>query len=42
MKVWSIGLIHSDELSSEDLPREDFDIALNAAATPEFLLRFNI
>ncbi|MSO28895.1 MAG: 5-formyltetrahydrofolate cyclo-ligase [Candidatus Planktophila sp.] len=41
MKVWSIGLIHPDEISSEDLPREDFDIPLNAAATPNLLLRFN-
>jgi 5-formyltetrahydrofolate cyclo-ligase len=41
MKVWSIGLIHPDEISSEDLPREDFDIPLNAAATPDLLLRFN-
>ena len=41
MKVWSIGLIHPDEISSEDLPREEFDIPLNAAATPDLLLRFN-
>ena len=37
---WSIGLIHPDEISSEDLPRESFDIPLNAAATPDLLLRF--
>jgi 5-formyltetrahydrofolate cyclo-ligase len=41
MKVWSIGLIHPDEISSEDLPREEFDVPLNAAATPDLLLRFN-
>ena len=40
MNVWSIGLIHPDEISSEDLPREEFDIPLNAAATPDLLLRF--
>jgi 5-formyltetrahydrofolate cyclo-ligase len=40
LKVWSIGLIHPDEISSEDLPREEFDIPLNAAATPDLLLRF--
>jgi 5-formyltetrahydrofolate cyclo-ligase len=40
LKAWSIGLIHPDEISSEDLPRESFDIALNAAATPDLLLRF--
>lgn len=41
MNIWSIGLIHPDEISSEDLPREDFDIPLNAAATPDLLVRFN-
>ncbi len=40
LKVWSIGLIHPDEISSEDLPRESFDIPLMAAATPDILLRF--
>ena len=40
LEAWSIGLIHPDEISSEDLPREEFDIALNAAATPDLLLRF--
>ena len=40
LKAWSIGLIHPDEISSEDLPRESFDVALNAAATPDLLLRF--
>ena len=41
MNIWSIGLIHPDEISSEDLPREDFDIPLNAAATPDLLVRFD-
>ena len=41
MTAWTIGLIHPDEISSEDLPREDFDIPLSAAATPDLLLRFN-
>ena len=40
LSAWSIGLIHPDEISSEDLPRESFDIPLNAAATPDLLLRF--
>jgi 5-formyltetrahydrofolate cyclo-ligase len=40
LSAWSIGLIHPDEISSEDLPRENFDIPLNAAATPDLLLRF--
>jgi 5-formyltetrahydrofolate cyclo-ligase len=40
LSAWSIGLIHPDEISSEDLPRESFDISLKAAATPDLLLRF--
>ena len=40
LSAWSIGLIHPDEISSEDLPRESFDIPLNAAATTDLLLRF--
>ena len=41
LSAWSIGLIHPDEISSVDLPREDFDAPLNAAATPDLILRFN-
>ncbi len=37
---WKIGLVHSGELTSEKLPREDHDIALDAAATPEIIVRF--
>jgi 5-formyltetrahydrofolate cyclo-ligase len=40
LSAWSIGLIHPDEISSEDLPREDFDVRLSAAATPDLVLRF--
>jgi len=40
LSTWSVGLIYPDEISSEDLPRESFDIPLNAAATPDLLLRF--
>ena len=38
--AWSIGLIHPDEISSEDLPRQEWDIALRAAATPDLVVRF--
>ena len=38
--AWSIGLIHPDEISSEDLPREEWDQPLDAAATPDMVLRF--
>jgi 5-formyltetrahydrofolate cyclo-ligase len=41
LAAWSIGLIHPDEISSEDLPREEWDQPLNAAATPDLVLRFN-
>jgi len=41
LAAWSIGLIHPDEISGEDLPRELWDIPLHAAATPDLVLRFN-
>jgi 5-formyltetrahydrofolate cyclo-ligase len=40
LAAWSIGLIHPDEISSEDLPREPWDFPLHAAATPDLILRF--
>jgi 5-formyltetrahydrofolate cyclo-ligase len=40
LSAWSIGLIHPDEISSEDLPREEWDQPLDAAATPDLVLRF--
>jgi 5-formyltetrahydrofolate cyclo-ligase len=40
LQAWSIGLIHADEISSEELPREEWDVPLNAAATPDLVLRF--
>ena len=39
---WRIGLVHAFELTNEILPREVHDIALNAAATPSMVVRFNI
>jgi 5-formyltetrahydrofolate cyclo-ligase len=41
LKAWKIGLIHPDEISGEDLPREEHDIPLDALATPDLILRFN-
>ncbi|MEY4412296.1 MAG: hypothetical protein RL560_555 [Actinomycetota bacterium] len=38
--AFTIGLIHPDEISSEDLPREPWDIPLRAAATPDLVTRF--
>ena len=40
MKAWKIGFIHPDEISGEDLPCDEWDIALDAAATPDLVLRF--
>ncbi|QLL22876.1 5-formyltetrahydrofolate cyclo-ligase [Actinobacteria bacterium IMCC25003] len=40
LSAWSIGLIHPDEISSEDLPREPWDHPLHAAATSDLVLRF--
>ena len=40
LQAWSIGLIHPDEISSADLPREPWDIPLHALATPDLVLRF--
>ena len=39
---WTIGLIHPDEISSEDLPIEEWDQPLNAAATPDVIIRFGV
>ena len=41
LQAWSIALIYPDEISSEDLPREDFDKPVHAAATPDLVIRFN-
>jgi 5-formyltetrahydrofolate cyclo-ligase len=40
LSAWSIGLIHPDEISSTDLPREPWDIPLQAVATPDLVIRF--
>ena len=37
---WKIGLVHPGELTSESLPREAHDMALDAAATPSIVVRF--
>ena len=37
---WKIALVHSGELSSAPLPRESHDQKVNAAATPDLLVRF--
>ncbi len=39
-KAWSIALLHRGELTSEPLPVEPHDQKVNAAATPEIIVRF--
>jgi 5-formyltetrahydrofolate cyclo-ligase len=41
MKAWKIALIFSQEFSTQLLPREDHDVAVNAYATDEKIFRFN-
>lgn len=40
-RAWSIGLIYAGELTTEELPVEQHDQPLNAAATPSLIVRFN-
>jgi len=40
VSAWKIGLLHDGELSSQKLPREAHDIPLDAAATPDLVIRF--
>jgi 5-formyltetrahydrofolate cyclo-ligase len=39
--AWKIGLVYAGELNSEELPHEAHDIALDAAASPSIVVRFN-
>lgn len=38
--AWKIALLHRGELTSEILPVESHDVKVNAAATPEIIVRF--
>ena len=37
---WKIGLVYGGELSSTSLPIESHDVSLDAAATPNLIVRF--
>ncbi len=39
-RCWKIGLVRSDELSGEKIPTDIHDQKLDAAATPELIIRF--
>jgi len=40
MKAWSVALIYPHEITSEPLPVETHDQPVNAAATPDLIIRF--
>ncbi len=37
---WKVALLHHSEMTSEEIPVEDFDVRVDAVATPEILVRF--
>jgi 5-formyltetrahydrofolate cyclo-ligase len=39
-RTWKIGLVGSDELTSEKIPVEPHDQRVHAAATPDLIIRF--
>jgi len=39
-KAWKVALVYPGELTSEEVPREVHDQQVDAAATPEILVRF--
>lgn len=40
MPGWKVGVVHSEEITSDPLPREPHDIKLDAGATPNLIIRF--
>ena len=40
LSAYSIALVYAGELTSEEIPSEPHDCRVNAAATPELLVRF--
>jgi 5-formyltetrahydrofolate cyclo-ligase len=40
LNAWKIGLVYAGELTSEELPHENHDIPLDAAASPSIVVRF--
>lgn len=41
MNAWKIALVHYGELNSEPIPSESHDVRMNAAATPDLIVRFH-
>ena len=40
MPGWKVGIVYPGEITSNSLPREDHDVQLSAAATPDLIVRF--
>lgn len=40
MPGWKVGIVYPGEITGDLLPREDHDIRLSAAATPDLIVRF--
>ena len=40
LQAWKIALVHHGEITSEPIPVEPHDQRVNAAATPELIVRF--
>jgi 5-formyltetrahydrofolate cyclo-ligase len=39
---WKVALLHDEELTSENLPYNSYDIKVDAVALPEILVRFKV
>jgi 5-formyltetrahydrofolate cyclo-ligase len=40
MPGWKVGIVYPGEITGDLLPREDHDVQLSAAATPDLIVRF--
>lgn len=40
MPGWKVGIVYPGEITGDLLPREDHDVRLSAAATPDLIVRF--
>lgn len=40
MPGWKVGIVYQGEITGNLLPREEWDIRLSAAATPDLIVRF--
>ena len=40
MPGWKVGIVYAGEITGDLLPREDHDVRLSAAATPDLIVRF--